>query len=231
MHGCRRIEATGSRFQAAHPSGVNVVTAPSFIRASPSPVPIHSDPSLPASRQRISPLGSIGFECSSKVAKFTPSNRTSPTSVPSHRNPSAVCASAWMVFCGSPFSITQPCRFRLASGVVGSSAWPRDRQAAPRPTRSERARQVSRQGRTSVPPKAAQSSSGLLPLCPPRFERARLQSCRQRRTNCSGLQPLRDVLPPPIGFACATGWRRKRAPQLARRSGKIPFTRRGVSQR
>ncbi len=101
---------------------VKVVTTPSFILASPSLVPTHSDPSFAASRHCTSLPGSAGFECSSNSTKPVPSNRTSPTSVPSHRYPSAVCASACTVFCGRPFSITQLCRFRLASGVAGSSA-------------------------------------------------------------------------------------------------------------
>ena len=101
---------------------VNVVTTPFFIPANPELVPIQSAPSLVASKQRMSALGSTGVEVVSKTENVYPSKRTRPASVASHRNPSLVCASACTVFCGRPFSITQDWRPNSANGVVGSRA-------------------------------------------------------------------------------------------------------------
>jgi hypothetical protein len=108
---------------AGNPSRVvNAFTVPPLQRASPSLVPIHSDPSASASRQRMSFPGSAGLVVLSKTVKAMPSKRASPASVPSHKKPSRVCASACTEFCGSPLSIDHDCRAYRPSGVFGSSA-------------------------------------------------------------------------------------------------------------
>src|SRR6185312_10760133 len=75
-----------------------------------------------ASRQCTSLAGSAGAEVRSKTWNPLPSKRASPASVPTHRYPSLVCASACTVSCGSPFSSTHACPLSSPSGVDGSNA-------------------------------------------------------------------------------------------------------------
>ena len=57
-----------------------------------------------------------------KTVKRTPSNRTMPACVASHRYPSVVWAMALIEFCGSPFSISQAEWVNCVRAFAGSRA-------------------------------------------------------------------------------------------------------------
>src|ERR1019366_2977770 len=92
------------------------------IRARPSPVATHSAPSRASKIPCTSLAANLGFVPAPSVKNPFPSNRTSPSSVPIHKNPLLAASSACTVFCGSPFSIVHACLPIRATGVVGSSA-------------------------------------------------------------------------------------------------------------
>jgi hypothetical protein len=118
-------------------------------RAIPPPyVPIHSDPSAASETHEMNGVRSAGAFCRSLTTNRTPSNRTSPSSVPIQRYPSRVCTIASTVFCGSPVSLVQTERRDCVSARVGSSAraFPAMSRSAPKTARqrSQTPRCVSR---------------------------------------------------------------------------------------
>lgn len=58
----------------------------------------------------------------SNTVKRTPSNLARPSCVPSHRWPSAVCATSSTVFCGGPCTISQLLSMHRVRSLAGSKA-------------------------------------------------------------------------------------------------------------
>src|SRR5690349_5460729 len=95
---------------------------PSLKLFSPSLVPIQRLFSLSTYSARMTLFFISGVLLRSNIVKLTPSKRANPSSVPSHKYPSAVCTTAVTVFCGKPSSDVHEWTMYWLMVFCGSSA-------------------------------------------------------------------------------------------------------------